>query len=211
MTIRYIHVSFCFVHNVSNLRVVASVFMLAHQRFLSSWYSLFARRCGPREQRYDMQKYVIRVARVCNVWSMCVWTRRWVWARTRIWKSQWQPYQSYGPRGEGVAHGERGERPTNQVPNIGCQEFSYLDAALGKSQAFPRKFFCRHDGIDTRYRPGSGVKARTIRRIQEVGRNIRRMRCDKKGSIFPTVPYYFIKWNIDDHNWIIISLHLHFM
>lgn len=96
-------------------------------------------------------------------------------------------------RGEGIAHGERGERPTNQVPNIGCQEFSYLDAALGKSQAFPRKFFCRHDGIDTRYRLGSGVKARTIRRIQEAGRNIRRMRCDKKGSIFPTVPYYFIK------------------
>lgn len=107
-------------------------------------------------------------------------------ARTRIWKSQWQPYQSGGPRGG--AHGVRGERPTNQGPNIGCQEFSYLDAAPGKSQAFPRKFFCRHDGIDTRYRPGSGVKACTIRGIQEATRNVRRVRCqrffDKKGSIY---------------------------
>lgn len=76
------------------------------------------------------------------------------------------------PQGGSVeAHGERGKRPTNQGPNIGCQEFSYLDAAPGKSQAFPRKFFCRHDEIDTRYRPGSGVKARTIRRIQEAARN----------------------------------------
>jgi len=100
------------------------------------------------------------------------------------------------PQGEGGAHGERGGRPTNQVPNIGCQEFSYLDAAPGKSQAFPRKFFCRHDGIDTRYGPGSGVKAHTIRRIQEAARNIRRMRCDKKDSYFQqySILFYYIKY-----------------
>lgn len=31
------------------------------------------------------------------------------------------------------------ERGSKQGPNIGCQEFSYLDATLGKSRAFPGK------------------------------------------------------------------------
>lgn len=110
-----------------------------------------------------MQKYVIRVARMCV--SECVRARGYG-------KASGNPIRATAPGGGERAHGERGKRPTNQGPNIGCQEFSYLDAAPGKSQAFPRKFFCRHDEIDTRYRLGSGVKARTIRRIQEAARNI---------------------------------------
>lgn len=34
---------------------------------------------------------------------------------------------------------ERERGTSKQGPNIGCQEFSYLDATLGKSRAFPRK------------------------------------------------------------------------
>lgn len=64
---------------------------------------------------------------------------------TRIWKKQWQPYHSGNPKG---ARGKRRERPTNQDPNIGCQEFSYLDATLRKSQAFPRKFLGRCDVVE---------------------------------------------------------------
>ena len=56
--------------------------------------------------------------------------------------SEWRPQG-------GSREKKRKERPTNQGPNIGCQEFSYLDATLGKSRAFSRKFFCRRDRIDT--------------------------------------------------------------
>lgn len=106
--------------------------------------------------------------------SVCVCTRvRVVGVRRcmRIWKSQWQPYQNEGPRG---AHGKRGERPTNRGPNIGCQEFSYLDATLGKSRAFSRKFFSR-PWRDRRAMHG-GTLNRSVRSLRETRCNEREAR-----------------------------------
>lgn len=55
-----------------------------------------------REQWHDMQKYVIRVARV-SAYTVAVRVRTCVHVGVRrcmrIWKSQWQPYQNGGPRG----------------------------------------------------------------------------------------------------------------
>lgn len=110
---------FCTLSEPHSCRRIYSSALL---RFLSSSFSLslsllsLARRCGPREQRYDMQKYVIRVARVQRMWAC---------AHTRIWKSQWQPYQNAkAPRGRRVGRdgGKRGgkapqhERRTTDRP-----------------------------------------------------------------------------------------------
>lgn len=51
-------------------------------------------------------------------------------------KASGNPIRMEAP-GELAGKEKRGT--SKQGPNIGCQEFSYLDATLGKSRAFPRK------------------------------------------------------------------------
>lgn len=94
-------------------------------------------------------------------------------------------------RPQGGSWKKRKERPTNQGPNIGCQEFSYLDATLGKLRTFSGKFFCRRHRIDTRCMTRHVKSELSASRIgnQMLRRNLNVLRTEK--NYFATISFNY--------------------
>lgn len=86
-------------------------------------------------------------AKICDKggWSICVHTA--VVTCTCCWCASMYAdmekpvatLSEWRPQGSSRKKRRERERGSKQGPNIGCQEFSYLDATFGKSRAFPRK------------------------------------------------------------------------